>query len=253
MTFEQCATNGEYEECRLGDKDCCFVEYRQSVRGLQQLCTGCKDATACADNKAENFTGPKDTDEQCRPEMIQQKKGVRHENLQSVCRQCFAPCNSGEFNSAFCFGSINAKAGAEFMIPFATSPTLVTQDQTHGAHNMADTTGNFGIPTWVLVDGAHAGDQTAADAIATTATNVFFANNVNGKVEPTGDNAWTADDMTYWSLSAANAAWWASDLKSLQISKRSAQESLCTVGTGATVYSACTTIDLFATIGNSFS
>lgn len=256
MTYADCASTGSYEECILGDKDCCFVEVRFSHQKLQQLCTGCKDKTACEDNMAENFRGTHmDNDDQCRPEMLQQKTNSRHEQTQSVCRQCFNTCDKASHNGAFCFGSITndvSKTPAEFMIPFATSSTLLNMETPHGRLDWA---GSIGIPTWVLVDGAFSEDASAESDISTsTASNVFFntgANN-NGKVALAGDSQWTVTDMTYWSLAAGNKAWWQSDLKTSQSTKYAAQVGKCTAGT-TEIFTACAhDTSLLLTIGGSF-
>ena len=55
MTYAACATEGVFEECTLGDKDCCFVEIRTKYMEVQQLCTGCKSESACKNNQAQNF------------------------------------------------------------------------------------------------------------------------------------------------------------------------------------------------------
>ena len=78
---------------KLGDSDCCFVEVRYSNQNLQQLCTGCKDATACNDIKSQNFEGTPMTSEQCRPE-LGQAHNKRNGKIQSVCRQCFNTCDA---------------------------------------------------------------------------------------------------------------------------------------------------------------
>ena len=39
MSYEQCAAEGRYEECSLGENDSCFVEIREVKSRLTQLCT----------------------------------------------------------------------------------------------------------------------------------------------------------------------------------------------------------------------
>jgi len=250
MTFFDCAANGKYEECRLGDKDCCFIEVRATDQKLQQLCTGCKDFTACKDNMYENFNGRYDNDEQCRPEFIQQRYKGRHSGTQSVCRQCFKTCNPQDFKGAFCFGGIDGNNPAPdiahaypFSVPFETLPELLLldlEDETTpsnphfrpGGHYPFNSFFELGIPTWILVD-----DDTAQTAqfrinIETTRSNFFFGHQttiaadgsedfrdqLSSKVHSTDGTAGTYDiaDMTYWSVQAGDRAWWMSDLKALQ-------------------------------------
>ena len=47
MTYDKCSSEGTLEVCEKGDKDCCFVEIRETAQSLQQLCTGCKSKNAC--------------------------------------------------------------------------------------------------------------------------------------------------------------------------------------------------------------
>lgn len=197
MSFYDCAANGQFEECRLGDKDCCFIEIRATDQRLQQLCTGCKDFTACKDNMAENFNGRHDNDEQCRPEFVQQRYKGRHSGTQSVCRQCFKTCNPTYFNGAFCFGGINGGTIGQngethmfaFSVPFETAPQLLLLDLEHEAsqpkpnfrpngHYPFDSIFTLGIPTWIPVDDTHIKTGTFRDMIETTRSNFFFGHEV---------------------------------------------------------------------------
>ena len=67
MSFTNCATNGAPELCKNGDKDCCFVEVRETKQALQQLCTGCKSKNSCENLRDENFTSLPGARDQCRP------------------------------------------------------------------------------------------------------------------------------------------------------------------------------------------
>ena len=85
-------------------------------------------------------------------------------------------------------------------------------------------------------------------------SNVFFNNNSNGKERPTGgDDSWTKADMTYWSLTAGDKAWWISNLKSKQIANKNAQKGGCTEvdQPNAEIYSTCSG-NLLSNIGGSF-
>jgi len=261
MGFGKCAAEGQMEECRLGDFDCCFVEIRVTEKKLQQLCTGCKDKTACKDNQTENFSGRHDNDEQCRPEMIQQRSHGRHGGTQSVCRQCFKTCVPTEYKGAFCFGSIDQSKDKTlandhtanalyFSIPFETKKELIKMDTHHTTatpvvHREATSDFPFalGIPTHILVDKVDAYSAVIRNDIETKPSNVFFAHESNGKeVNPANtDNVWEAADMTYWSLLAGDKAWWESDLKALQ--KRRDDQTGCTFQIPSDtelVYSGCT-------------
>jgi len=245
MTFTQCAAEGQYEECRLGDLDCCFIEVRATDQKLQQLCTGCKDYTACKDNMYENFNGRYDNDEQCRPEFIQQRYRGRHGGTQSVCRQCFKTCNPGDYMGAFCFGGVDGNNPVDmfgFSVPFLSAPNLLTIDlsvewQTprpdHEYHHYPfDSDFTMGIPTWIPVDESNGKSAQFLNNIATTASNFFFGHMVTMNPDGTSDfqqnvdskahsSDGTADkfevaDMTYWSVLTGDREWWQSDLKMLQ-------------------------------------
>merc|ERR1712241_86244 len=249
MTFFDCAANGKYEECRLGDEDCCFIEVRATDQKLQQLCTGCKDATACKDNMYENFNGRYDNDEQCRPEFIQQRYKGRHGGTQSVCRQCFKTCNPQDFKGAFCFGGIDGgDTGAQtnmfaFSVPFDTAPELLTLDleiesraprpSTEDNHYPLDSYFTLGIPTWIPVDDVDSKTATFRQNIADTRSNWFFGhavsiqhadgsedfNVVKSSKEHSTDgtaSVYEVADMTYWSVLTGDRNWWMSDLKGLQ-------------------------------------
>lgn len=249
MSFYDCAANGKYEECRLGDLDCCFIEIRATDQALQQLCTGCKDFTACKDNMYENFNGRYDNDEQCRPEFVQQRYKGRHGGTQSVCRQCFKTCEPQDFFGAFCFGGIDGgDTGTDrnmfaFSVPFDSAPQLLSIDlevesqlprpHTRGLdhHYPLDSFFTLGIPTWIPIDDEANECATFRDNIEETRSNFFFGHAVTIQADGTQDfdqvsakahstdgapEVWEVADMTYWSVIAADRDWWMSDLKELQ-------------------------------------
>jgi len=184
--------------------------------------------------------------------MAQNKANGRHGTGQSVCRQCFRTCDSAAFNSAFCFGSITGGAGNAFTVDFASSASLITQTTPHAR---GDWTGVLGIPTWMLVDATDANDATARTAITTTASNVFVNNVGDGKSFAGGmaagnaGNGWGPMDMTYWSIIAADSAWWSSDLKAKQDANVNGQSSGCAAGTPPAVYATCSHGDLLTAVG----
>ena len=217
MTYASCASNGRYEECQPGDLDCCFVEVREKYQSLQQLCTGCKAKNACENLMRQNFVKQSDSDsdtnvfaDQCRPNYYLQRRKYRYGSQQSVCRQCFNKCNSNEYDSKYCFGSIQGNTGAEVMIPFATNSNKYV-----GVSNPVDTLA-LGIPTWLLIDQTL--DATALLEIENfNQHNIYVNDQTNGKVSQIGgNNERSLDEMTYWSLQGGNRAWWRSDLKNRQ-------------------------------------
>lgn len=217
MTYATCASTGSYEECPLGDLDCCFVEVRETKQKLQQLCTGCKDRTACEDNRAENFNGMTNGMQfQCRSDYRYQRFGQRAAQ-QSVCRQCFNKCDpSTTAGQANCFGQFTT-GGAGSII----APKLVTNQASYpwtGALNgVTDSDFEFyGIPTGGILDGnTHASVITAIQG-KTTLLNVYFQG-ADGKLNAgTADGVQDLNEMTFWGLQGASQAWWSSNLKSIQ-------------------------------------
>lgn len=233
MTYATCASSGGYEDCPLGDQDCCFVEIREEYQALQQLCTGCKDKRACEDNKAENFNPTNagaalengNDVHQCRPDYRQQRIGKR-ENNQSVCRQCFKTC---EAEGTYCFGSI---------VNTSTLPNINFKLNTDkasypwgSARTAADFTG-FGIPTYLMADATTSATITTAITNKSALLNVYFANTVDGKATTsTGllvDSAEDPEEMLYWGLQGADKQWWESDLKAKQNSLKAVSAAQAT-------------------------
>lgn len=232
MSFTDCASQGDYEPCPLGDQDCCFVEIRETKQKLQQLCTGCKHKQACEDNRAENFAVDDGTTisahDQCKPDYRQQRVGRRGPQ-QSVCRQCFKTCDPNGTDPTtghgFCFGGIQTDK-TYVDIAFKTN-SLQSRYPFNG--HVTENDGNFagmGIPTHAVLDpNFHADDNTLIGKInaATTAQdpevlNVFFENQTDGKTH-NSDTDGTREsniEMTFWSLRGASKAWWRTDLKLLQ-------------------------------------
>jgi len=227
MTYATCASTGSWQLCPLGDKDCCFVEIREQKQKLQQLCTGCKDKTACEDNRAENFKDVSAINnmlDQCRPDYRQQKMG-RRSPQQSVCRQCFQTCDptgaSPGAGSDYCFGGIASTS---------TTPNVAFNLNTHQAKfawnghlSTADFTG-FGIPTGAMMDATSDATIIAKVTAATTVLdpellNVFFQSATNGKSITgvgTADSTRATGEMTFWGLHGADRVWWTSNLKNIQ-------------------------------------
>ena len=215
MSFNECAAQGHYEECTLGDKDCCFIEVRTKHQNLQQLCTGCKAKQACMDNQKQNFAIDDDTTmsvlrDQCRTDLRMQLKRFRNGSQQSVCRQCFNPCNPGEFDNRYCFGSILSNTPVQFTVPYAAEASRYPGATAGGK---TDEIG-FGIPSGLLVDATL--DTAAAAKIEDfTVRDLYYdVNSPHGKQDDTaGDGVRQVSDMTYWSIQHNAKAWWRDDLK----------------------------------------
>ena len=124
MTFGQCAVQGSFETCAsdsdttTGRDAVCFLEMRETNQKLQQLCTGCKSANACANLKAQNFVGSGATggsrragrfNDQCKNEWFIQTLGQRYGSSQSTCRTCFATCTDNSNTGHNCFGGLNSQ------------------------------------------------------------------------------------------------------------------------------------------------
>lgn len=227
MTHTACSSEGEIEICEKGDRDCCFIEVRETAQKLQQLCTGCKSRDACENLRDENFhldtnnsNGVASSNEktyQCRPDYRQQVIGKHASLKQSVCRQCFNLCdnrtNAGKLE---CFGSSDTKNGHQriqqklatqsasgtFQVVFPWSAFYRQTD--------AETTNVLGIPIREI---------TSSDALMASITggtdnveNVWTKHATNGK---------TAEDgMVYWGIHGADQQWWSSDLKTIQNNAR---------------------------------
>lgn len=216
MTYTTCASGGEYTFCESGDKDCCFVEVRETSQQLQQLCTGCKDATACMDMKAENNIGSF-LQHQCRSDYRLQRIG-RNRGQQSVCRQCFNTCDPS-VDKTHCFGSIDS---------VATTPNVMltlSSDKANFPWTTAYTGANqlaFGIPTGAKLDSSVDGTvigqiQTFHAAAGESTLNVWFKSLTDGKADVSdGANGREASEMTYWGLQGADSAWWNDNLKTIQ-------------------------------------
>jgi len=216
MTYTDCAANGRYTQCGLGESSSCFYEIRETNGKLSQLCTGCKETTACNNLKAENFRDTVDNtnvdtlNDQCRPSYHNQRANMRNGAQTSVCRQCSDTCRDDLFGSAFCFGSISSNVGASFTVPFASVPSLYP-----GLDNAADAQ-VLGIPTYAFID-ATLDSAAVTEVTAYTHPNLYFKNTSNGKVHPNaGDSIRTLDEMAYWSLQGASRSWWASDLRAIR-------------------------------------
>jgi hypothetical protein len=228
MTYADCAAKGRIETCQKGDKNCCFIEIRETAQQLQQLCTGCKSKNACENLRDENFhfdtpnslgvTSSNEKVYQCRPDYRQQIVG-KHATKQSVCRQCFATCDPtlvvDNKTGGYCFGG--AAAGANM---HALKFNLQTNkgDYPWGSfYNsaIADVGDGLGIPVAQLTATETAGDVTDAAQWAAL-LNLYSTDATNGRTAPAG----TATSVVFWGLQGADQAWWSSNLKDIQTRAR---------------------------------
>jgi len=228
MSYADCAAKGDIEKCQKGDKDCCFVEIRETAQQLQQLCTGCKSRVACENLRDENFHfdtpnsfGKAISNEkvyQCRPDYRQQIVG-KHATKQSVCRQCFTTCDptlvvDGK-TGGFCFGG---SSGKTTMHPLAFKLQTNKAQYPWGAfYNSAipDVTDGLGIPVAQL-SGSVGTDDIQSATYWDVAVNLYSVDLTNGRNAP----APTATSVVFWGLQGANRAWWSSDLKNIQTKAR---------------------------------
>jgi len=232
MSYADCAAKGDIEKCQKGDKDCCFVEIRETAQQLQQLCTGCKSRVACENLRDENFHfdtpnsfGKAISNEkvyQCRPDYRQQIVG-KHATKQSVCRQCFNTCDPLEVvdskTGGYCFGG---SAGKTTMHKLRFNLQTNKGSYPWGAfYNsaIADVADGMGIPISVLTGTTTAGDVQEATSSTdhwNVLLNLYSTSTSNGRTAP----AATATSVVFWGLQGADQAWWSSDLKKIQAKAR---------------------------------
>ena len=185
---------------------------------MQQLCTGCKAAQACEDNKGENFQGAIAQHHQCRPDYRYQRFGQRA-NQQSTCRQCFNKCDPNTDKDA-CFGAVDSGTPKTLKLALvANSASYPWASANLGAMGRtdADYQDALGIPTGFIFD-----DQTNTVLTAITGLtdllNVYTLSATTGKTSTAnGDSTYTkATEQVFWGLQGADQTWWSSNLKTIQ-------------------------------------
>merc|ERR1711990_1193403 len=100
MSYTTCASEGYWQDCSndqaAGDSGVCFIELRETSQELTQLCTGCKDAQACDDLKAQNFVygagGRVDARNQCKSNWEMQRPSRRRYGLCNLLADNAFPC-----------------------------------------------------------------------------------------------------------------------------------------------------------------
>merc|ERR1739838_137303 len=86
QNWAECAQHGTLVQCEASATSC-ELEIRRRDGSIEQINTGCKQAAACENNKAQNYDSLDYTDNnQCRPD---------EDEGPSVCRQC---CHSNNCN-----------------------------------------------------------------------------------------------------------------------------------------------------------
>jgi len=231
MTYMDCSVKGDLEKCEKGDKDCCFVEVRETAQSLQQLCTGCKSRKACENLRDENFHNDNKNPQrrnrnfdQCRPDYRLQRIGRRGPG-QSVCRQCFNTCDPDDTandGGSFCFGGSHIKSAHKQI-----AINLLSNKATYpwGDYYQISTDFNaMGIPIAVvdtILDNVIYAD--VGSKAASTLKNVYFYDAPGGsdsKSPPStttlANNREKNSEMAYWALQGASEEWWRSDLKTIQ-------------------------------------
>jgi len=248
MTYADCSAKGDLEKCEKGDKDCCFVEVRETAQSLQQLCTGCKSRNACENLRDENFHNDNRNPQrrnrnldQCRPDYRLQRIGRRGPG-QSVCRQCFKTCDPDDTTNdggSFCFGGSHQKTFHK-LIPLMLSSNKAIYPWGNYYQISADFTA-MGIPIAVVDTVKDLAVYTeVANGAASTLKNVYFfdsTGSANSKSQPTtavtSNNREKNSEMAYWALQGASEEWWRSDLKKIQNNIENVGNSVGAVGTAA--------------------
>jgi hypothetical protein len=233
MNFVGCAVNGYFQDCAAdqaaGDAGVCFIEFRESHQGLTQLCTGCKDAQACADIKKQNFaySNPLSPRNECKSDWRFQRPTRRQYGVQqSTCRQCFSMCEPNGAtvqDGAFCFGGLgvndDGNGSDQTKANWFKPPTTNFGSEFGGGSYwspVGDETmagGQLGIPLHTAI-GSDIGDD--ADKLAAQDNHVMFSG--EGLTAATGATGKTAAALKplYWALHDNQHDFWTADLVTLQ-------------------------------------
>lgn len=238
MNYVNCAVNGYFQSCAAdqaaGDSGVCFIEFRESLQGLTQLCTGCKDAQACADIQKQNFAyGNPSPRNQCKSDWRFQRPSRRQYGVQqSTCRQCFSMCEPDGTtvqNGAFCFGGLgvgeDGDGATQTTANWFKPPTANFGSEAGGATvwtSVGDTTmaaGQLGIPLHTAIDASTGGDAAKLEALD---NHVMFSG--TGLTAATGAAGKTAVSLKplYWALHDNQFDFWNADLVTLQRDYREA-------------------------------
>jgi len=239
MSYTTCASEGYWQDCSndqaAGDSGVCFIELRETSQELTQLCTGCKDAQACDDLKAQNFvygasSGRVDARNQCKSNWEMQRPSRRRYGvMQSTCRQCFSMCtdlgatDAQDAKGNYCFGGLsnedvladlsNADLAAWFKVPVSMGGAIATST----GLNTLDTL-SLGIPLHAVVGQGEAGKITSTQNKVMWGKDIITAGNDDGKIAfgvATGvdvDPADTHEGYLFWSLHDHDMAFWSMDI-----------------------------------------
>lgn len=241
MSYATCASEGYWQDCSndqaAGDSGVCFIELRETSQALTQLCTGCKDAQACDDLKAQNFVygaGSRvDARNQCKSNwQMQRPSRRRYGVMQSTCRQCFSMCTDGvnegndpqDLKGNYCFGGLtnedvladlsNADEAAWFTVPASVVDAGVATSTGSSTLN----TRALGIPLHAVVGAGEAAKITSDDNHVMWGRDYVGADSNTGKTAfgvATGVDAVPADThegYLFWSLHDHDMGFWSMDI-----------------------------------------
>lgn len=245
MSYTTCASDGYWQDCSndqaAGDSGVCFIEMRETSQELTQLCTGCKDAQACEDLKAQNFVyggGNRiDARNQCKSDWRMQRPSRRRYGvMQSTCRQCFSMCtDSVEANDAndtkgnYCFGGLSnedANADADLAAWFSVPVTMSDARTTTGENTLNQL--SLGIPLHAVVGSSEASKIVSTDnKVMWGDTQAAASNPGSGKTAAgvgTGAAVTLASGNNqgylFWSLHDHAMAFWSMDIIERQRTNR---------------------------------
>lgn len=236
MSYATCASAGYWQDCSndqvAGDSGVCFIELRETSQALTQLCTGCKDAQACDDLKAQNFVygaGSRvDARNQCKSNwQMQRPSRRRYGVMQSTCRQCFSMCTENgatdpkDVNGNYCFGGLtneDANADVDLAAWFTVPAGVVDAGVATSTGSNTLTTEALGIPLHAVVGSAEAAKITSEDNHVMWGRDFAGAGSNTGKVAfgvgtgvdvAPGD---THEGYLFWSLHDHDMAFWSMDI-----------------------------------------
>jgi hypothetical protein len=237
MSYTTCASDGYWQDCSndqaAGDSGVCFIEMRETSQELTQLCTGCKDAQACDDLKAQNFVyggGARvDARNQCKSDWRMQRPSRRRYGvMQSTCRQCFSMCTDLGANDPqdtkgnYCFGGlsnedadVDADLAAWFKVPVAMGGTVATSTGLNTLNQLS-----LGIPLHAVVGATEASSKvsqldnkvmwgdTTSDAAAAGSGKIANGVGTGSDITVPGDN----EGYLFWSLHDHAMEFWTMDI-----------------------------------------
>jgi len=239
MSYTTCASDGYWQDCSndqaAGDSGVCFIEMRETSQELTQLCTGCKDAQACEDLKAQNFVyggGNRiDARNQCKSDWRMQRPSRRRYGvMQSTCRQCFSMCTDSaeivptdpnDTKGNYCFGGLsneNANANADLAAWFSVPVTMSDARTSTGENTLNQL--SLGIPLHAVVGSSEAEKIESFDNKVMWGDTVSAAGNAGSGKTAAGVGTGAVVDLAggnnqgylFWSLHDHAMAFWSMDI-----------------------------------------